>query len=229
MTALDSSPQYCRGLTFKARILGRCLSPLSTTRARSRLPTTVQQFLPLLLSSTFLVPVFIYIVPYALVLLLDDLRMVTTTESGRDGSSGWHIRPTHEVYVSFPGESDYMRLTAYTRLPVKVLYTFDDASKTNCLARWPHLVEVQTALLDERTEIGVIELRTCIQAIVSARCALTPSLIPCTQSLTIVQSGVDRENGPRFYGVCLRLFRVRNTVSRSRHAFLGVSFSFSNT
>lgn len=52
---------------------------------------------------------------------------------------------------------------------VKVLYTFDDASKTNCLARWPHLLEIQTAALDEKTLIGVIELKTCIQAIVSAR------------------------------------------------------------
>lgn len=52
---------------------------------------------------------------------------------------------------------------------VKVLYTFDDASKTNCLARWPHLLDIQTAFLDEQTQIGVIELKTCIQAIVSAR------------------------------------------------------------
>ncbi|KAL3460367.1 hypothetical protein BJX64DRAFT_290358 [Aspergillus heterothallicus] len=51
---------------------------------------------------------------------------------------------------------------------LKVLYTFDDASKTNCLARWPHLLDIQTAVLDEQTQIGVIELKTCIQAIVSA-------------------------------------------------------------
>ena len=56
---------------------------------------------------------------------------------------------------------------------MKVLYTFDE-SKTNCLARWPHLVDVQTAYLDENTQIGVIELKTCIQAIVSARCAPPP-------------------------------------------------------
>ncbi|PYH93687.1 hypothetical protein BO71DRAFT_441553 [Aspergillus ellipticus CBS 707.79] len=51
---------------------------------------------------------------------------------------------------------------------LKVLYTFDDANKTNCLARWPHLLDIQTAVLDEKTQIGVIELKTCIQAIVSA-------------------------------------------------------------
>lgn len=51
---------------------------------------------------------------------------------------------------------------------LKVLYTFDDASKANCLARWPHILDVQTAYLDEETQIGIIELKTCIQAIVSA-------------------------------------------------------------
>ncbi|PWY67194.1 hypothetical protein BO70DRAFT_170687 [Aspergillus heteromorphus CBS 117.55] len=51
---------------------------------------------------------------------------------------------------------------------LKVLYTFDDANKTNCLARWPHLLDIQSAALDEKTQIGVIELKTCIQAIVSA-------------------------------------------------------------
>lgn len=55
---------------------------------------------------------------------------------------------------------------------MKVLYTFDDANKTNCLARWPNLLELQTAYLDEKTQIGVVELKTCIQAIVSARFVL---------------------------------------------------------
>lgn len=59
---------------------------------------------------------------------------------------------------------------------LKVLYTFDDASKTNCLARWPHLLEIQTAALDEMTQIGVIELKTCIQAIVSASPELVAQL-----------------------------------------------------
>ncbi|KAL2851489.1 hypothetical protein BJY01DRAFT_116930 [Aspergillus pseudoustus] len=59
---------------------------------------------------------------------------------------------------------------------LKVLYTFDDASKTNCLARWPHLLDIQTAFLDEQTQIGVIELKTCIQAIVSASPELVAKL-----------------------------------------------------
>ncbi|KAI9370788.1 hypothetical protein BJX61DRAFT_514032 [Aspergillus egyptiacus] len=59
---------------------------------------------------------------------------------------------------------------------LKVLYTFDDANKTNCLARWPHLLDIQTAALDEKTQIGVIELKTCIQAIVSASPELVAKL-----------------------------------------------------
>ncbi|KAN0106491.1 hypothetical protein V8E51_009367 [Hyaloscypha variabilis] len=49
---------------------------------------------------------------------------------------------------------------------LKVLYTFDDQNKTNCLARWPHVLDIQTVAMDETASIGVIELKTCIQAIV---------------------------------------------------------------
>lgn len=35
----------------------------------------------------------------------------------------------------------------------------------HCLARWPHVLQVQTMALDERTSIGVIDLRTCLQAV----------------------------------------------------------------
>jgi hypothetical protein len=52
---------------------------------------------------------------------------------------------------------------------VKVFYTFDEQSKVNCLARWPHLVNVQTVKLDEATCIGVIELKICLQAVVTSR------------------------------------------------------------
>ena len=53
-------------------------------------------------------------------------------------------------------------------LAVKVLYTFDSENKTNHLARWPHPLDIQSAYLDESTQIGVIELKTCIQAIAAA-------------------------------------------------------------
>lgn len=48
---------------------------------------------------------------------------------------------------------------------MKVLYTFDDQNKTNCLARWRDVLQIQTIVMEEGGTIGVIELKTCIQAI----------------------------------------------------------------
>ena len=59
---------------------------------------------------------------------------------------------------------------------MKVLYTFDDQNKTNCLARWPRALDIRTAYLDETTQIGVIDLKTCTQAIVSASPELVAKL-----------------------------------------------------
>ena len=59
---------------------------------------------------------------------------------------------------------------------MKVLYTFDDQNKTNCLARWPQALDIRTAYLDESQQIGVIELKTCLQAIVSASPELVAKL-----------------------------------------------------
>ncbi|KAF2822066.1 hypothetical protein CC86DRAFT_373262 [Ophiobolus disseminans] len=56
---------------------------------------------------------------------------------------------------------------------VKVLYTFDDQNKSNCLARLPNALNVPVVSLDENTQVGIIELKTCIQAIVAA----SPELI----------------------------------------------------
>lgn len=50
---------------------------------------------------------------------------------------------------------------------MKVLYTFDE-DKTNCLARWPHPLEIRTAHLSPETQVGVIELKVCLQAIATA-------------------------------------------------------------
>lgn len=52
---------------------------------------------------------------------------------------------------------------------MKILYTFDDQNKSNCLARLPNALNIPTVALDETTQVGVIELKTCIQAIVAAR------------------------------------------------------------
>jgi len=49
---------------------------------------------------------------------------------------------------------------------VKVLYTFDDQNKTNCLARGQDVLQVQTIALDETTTIGILDLKTCIEAVI---------------------------------------------------------------
>lgn len=51
---------------------------------------------------------------------------------------------------------------------VKVLYTFGDENKSNCLARLPNALNIPAVSLDETTEVGIIELKFCIQAIVAA-------------------------------------------------------------
>ncbi|KAJ4401451.1 hypothetical protein N0V91_007885 [Didymella pomorum] len=59
---------------------------------------------------------------------------------------------------------------------VKILYTFDDQNKSNCLARLPNALSIPVVSLDEDTQIGVIELKTCIQAIAAASPELTAKL-----------------------------------------------------
>lgn len=51
---------------------------------------------------------------------------------------------------------------------VKVQYTFDK-DQQNCLARWPLTLHIQTIPIDDRNSIGIIDLRTCLQAI--AQCS----------------------------------------------------------
>lgn len=59
---------------------------------------------------------------------------------------------------------------------LKVLYTFDAEQKDNHLARWPQPLEVQTAFVDETNQIGVIDLRTCLEAVTTASPELTTHL-----------------------------------------------------
>ena len=63
----------------------------------------------------------------------------------------------------------YKSAVETNRIAVKILYTFDDQNKSNCLARLPTALNIPTVSLDETMQVGVIELKTCIQAIVSAR------------------------------------------------------------
>lgn len=43
----------------------------------------------------------------------------------------------------------------------------------NCLARWQHILQIQTMSLDDKNTIGVVDLRTCLQAV--AQCS--PELV----------------------------------------------------
>ena len=59
---------------------------------------------------------------------------------------------------------------------VKVLYTFDHENKTNCLARFQDTLQIPAVAIDENAQVGVIELRQCIQAIVEASPELLSNL-----------------------------------------------------
>jgi hypothetical protein len=59
---------------------------------------------------------------------------------------------------------------------VKVLYTFDHENKTNCLARFSDTLQIPAIAIDENAQVGVIELRQCIQAIVEASPELLSNL-----------------------------------------------------
>ncbi|EAQ86562.1 hypothetical protein CHGG_07815 [Chaetomium globosum CBS 148.51] len=48
---------------------------------------------------------------------------------------------------------------------LKVHYSFDRDNQVHCLARWPNILHIQTIPLDEKTTIGVVDLRTCLQAV----------------------------------------------------------------
>lgn len=51
---------------------------------------------------------------------------------------------------------------------VKILYTFDHDSKTNCLARVPDVLNIPAVAIEEGNEVGVIGLKQCLHAITSA-------------------------------------------------------------
>lgn len=59
---------------------------------------------------------------------------------------------------------------------LKVLYTFDAENKNNCLARSPHILDIKTAFIDDTTQIGIVDLKTCIQIITTASPELVSKL-----------------------------------------------------
>ncbi|KAL1872304.1 hypothetical protein VTK73DRAFT_1614 [Phialemonium thermophilum] len=48
---------------------------------------------------------------------------------------------------------------------LKVHYTFDKDNQIHCLARWPHILQIQAIPIDDRNTIGVVDLRTCLMAV----------------------------------------------------------------
>ena len=65
--------------------------------------------------------------------------------------------------VRVPSHDDLLGVLRFSI--VKVHYTFDKESKVNCLARYPHTIQVQTVPIDESRSIGIVDLRTCIIAV----------------------------------------------------------------
>lgn len=58
--------------------------------------------------------------------------------------------------------------TSIQTVKLKVLYTFDTDQKDNHLARWPQSLEVNTCFVDSTNQIGVVDLRTCLEAVNTA-------------------------------------------------------------
>ncbi|KAJ4306509.1 hypothetical protein N0V88_001313 [Collariella sp. IMI 366227] len=74
-----------------------------------------------------------------------------------------HLQPAQQVQVGME------ELAMQTRpMGLKVHYTFDRDNNVHCMARCPHVLQIQTIPLDERTAIGVIDLRTCLLAVSSS-------------------------------------------------------------
>ncbi|KAL6711400.1 hypothetical protein ACN47E_004334 [Coniothyrium glycines] len=100
--------------------------------------------------------------------------MATSSCSPAESSTTQHL-PSPAAAVAAANEDD-MGDIPRRPMRVKVLYTFDDQNKSNCLARLPNAVSVPVVSLDETTQVGVIELKTCIQAIVAASPELVAKL-----------------------------------------------------
>ncbi|KAI0167358.1 gata transcription factor [Pestalotiopsis sp. NC0098] len=81
--------------------------------------------------------------------------------ANNNNNGSWGATPTHT-------ESDGTGLQSRP-MGLKIHYTFDRDSKQNCLARWPHILHIQTIPIDDQNSIGVVDLTTCLQSI--AQCS----------------------------------------------------------
>ncbi|PWW79490.1 hypothetical protein C7212DRAFT_350362 [Tuber magnatum] len=73
--------------------------------------------------------------------------------------------------VGFQGDS-----VGQSSSRLKVSYAFDDKNKSNCLARWPHLITTRVVELDKDTVVGAVEFKTCILSMISASPELVATL-----------------------------------------------------
>ena len=79
-----------------------------------------------------------------------------------------HLNPYTNITNKMDFDDGQMGDIPTRPMRVKILYTFDSDSKTNCLARFPDVLNIPAVTIDETSQVGVIELKQCIQAIVSA-------------------------------------------------------------
>ncbi|KAL2266514.1 hypothetical protein VTJ83DRAFT_5866 [Remersonia thermophila] len=92
------------------------------------------------------------------------LRALHPSPNMATASSPWMAPAQPHPPASQPAGSD--ELTMQSRpMGLKVHYSFDRDNQVHCLARWPHILQIQTVPLDEKTTIGVVDLRTCLQAV----------------------------------------------------------------
>ncbi|RPB15905.1 hypothetical protein P167DRAFT_562735 [Morchella conica CCBAS932] len=83
-------------------------------------------------------------------------------------SSAMATPPGSSVGVQGENQPRSMRL--------KVAYTFDDESKSNCLARYPHPINSRAIQIDKDLLVGAVEFKTCILSMISSSPELVANL-----------------------------------------------------
>ena len=68
--------------------------------------------------------------------------------------------------------------TATTAAKLKVYYTFDAEHKVDHLSRPPQSFQIQSATLDDNTTIGIIDLRSCLESVITS----SPELVQFNES-----------------------------------------------
>ncbi|KAF8246358.1 hypothetical protein K440DRAFT_632052 [Wilcoxina mikolae CBS 423.85] len=64
------------------------------------------------------------------------------------------------------------------KMRLKISYSFDEGNKSNCLARWPHLINTPVVQVNRDLLVGAVEFRTCILSIIAGSPELVARLGP---------------------------------------------------